>query len=385
MKIDLTGLVPGTLIQTGIGKVKIEGINVGDMIVTYKGESKMVTGVLKNPAQEKMIAMRVTGEHESLILAENHKVYAIKRERLTHRNGRLREDKEKIAEPEWICSKHIEKSDYLIEPIISPNTEPTYEINAGKAYLFGQYVGDGSFSERPVYGKRQNAITIEGDAGKPEIYMKIVEQCFNLTWSVSITFTNKNSIRATIRNNSFGDLALRLFGTGSHEKFIHTSVFSWSYEEKMSFLGGYVDSDGHFNRSFRGGGHTRITSVNENLMQLTKQLAWTVGLSCTIHRDIIGNTKGSFRSTIGYGYVLNISRSGSSLLQKYSEKIPNDWDFKVIKSGDNFFFTHEGTRYIAKKIRLVVYVQSPSKVVHNLEVAEDDSYIAGGNIVNSNI
>ena len=382
MNNDDKCLAPGTLILTENGQKKIEDIKVGEMIQTHRGELKMVTGVTEISAPENMIGIRVTGEHETLILTGAHDIYSIKRNSLTNKNGRLRENKKDFAVPDWMSSKHVETLDYLVEPIFIREYLPDYEIDERIAYLLGLYVGDGSFSEKQVFGKKQGSLTIESDVIRPGIYRKMTDNCLDLKWNFSFTFTQKNTFKFTIRNDSFGKLALRLFGTGSHDKFIHPSVFSWSKEQKMSFLGGYIDSDGHFNEAR---GHTRITSVNENLMQQTKHLAWSIEIGCTIQRDPIGNTAGGFRKEPGYGYVLNFSRYSSGLLQKHSKKISDNWNFNQVSAGDNFFFRQDGKLNIAKKVRSVEYVENQSKIGYNLKIAEDHPFIAGGNIVNNNI
>ena len=382
MKVEQQCLSPGTLILTENGQIKIEDINIGEMIQTHTGELKMVTGVIEFPVPEKLVGIRVTGEHETLILTKSHDIYTIKRDCLTNERGRLRENKKDLAVPDWKCSKHIETLDYLVEPIFIREYLPDYEIDERIAYLLGLYVGDGSFSEKKVFGKKQGSLTIESDVIRPGIYRKMTDNCLDLKWNFSFTFTQKNTFKFTIRNDSFGKLALRLFGTGSHDKFIHPSVFSWSKEQKMAFLGGYIDSDGHFNEAK---GHTRITSVNENLMQQTKHLAWSIEIGCTIQRDPIGNTAGGFRKEPGYGYVLNFSRYSSGLLQKHSKKISDNWNFNQVSAGDNFFFRHEGILYIAKKVRSAECIKSSSEIGYNLTVAEDEPFIAGGNIVRNQI
>lgn len=380
MNNEPKGLNPGTLVMTEKGQMKVEDIKVGEMVQTMTGELKMVTRINEIPAPDEMMAIRVTGEHETLILTDSHDIYCIKRSSLTHKNGRLRENKNDLAVPDWIFPKYLETLDYLVEPIFIREYVPDYDIDERVAYLLGLYVGDGAFSEKEVFGKKLSSLNIESDVNKPGIYRKMTDHCLDLKWNFSFTFTQKNTFKFTIRNDSFGKLALRLFGKGSHDKFIHTSVFSWSKKQKMAFLGGYIDSDGHFNDAK---GHTRITSVNENLMQQTKHLAWSIEIGCTIQRDPIGKTAGGFRKDPGFGYVLNFSRSASKYLQRFSEKINDKWNFNVVPSGANFFFTHEGIRYIAKKVQSVEYVKSPSKIVYSLKVVDDQSFIARGNIVHN--
>lgn len=371
--------VAGTMIQADRGAVPIEEIQVGDLVWTHRGRLRMVTQLFRNDPPEELIAVRATGDYKTSRPTPNHEYYAIRRDDILTEAGHVSHAKCRKIDPEWLCIEHLNEGDYLLELAGEPSAAPVdYPMDTATAYLLGVYVGDGSVYDANRYGKSVRSVSIECDAAHPAIYEKITRTCQQKQWNYSVTYTHSNTVRVTIRETKFGTLARQLFGDGSKEKFIASSVYNWTDEEKFAFLGGYLDADGTFD------GSGRITSVNENLMQQTKQLAWSAGLAVTLHRDPIGNTKGGFAGTSGFGYILSLSKPPMSQIAPYTAKVPTDYDFGVVQSGgDNFIKKIDGKRYIAKRIRHLERVPNFVQTVYNFAVDEDESYVADGNIVHN--
>lgn len=370
---------PGTMIKTEKGWRLIEKIKISDLVYTHTGELQMVTKLYLNDSPKTLLAIRVVGDYRILSLTKNHEVWTIKRSEVLT-TGKSDPEKKVNAKPMWACIEHAKVGDYLTEQVYDPKVDIDYNIDENLAYLFGLYVGDGSLSNENRYGKKISAISIECDINHDLIYRKIAKACFDLGYSSSYSHTTKNTLRAIIRNKEFGKLAKRLFGTGSHDKGIHSSVFSWPDNCKKAFLGGYLDSDGHFNKD-KGIG--RIASVNSSLIEDTKQLAWSAEINCTVHRDYIGNTNGSFSSNTEYAIILSFPKSSMSGFATYCQKVPNRYDFSSGQGGLNFFFKIDEKLYIAKRINKIDEIESEYKKIHNLEVAHDNSYIAEGIIVHN--
>lgn len=370
--------VAGTMIQTERGAVPIEEIRVGDMVYTHRGRLRMVTETFQNEPPDELIALRATEDYTTTRVTPNHEYYAIRRKDITTKSDRLSHAKRQKAQPKWMCVEHLKKGDYVLELTGEPEAGPIdYEIDEGTAYLLGLYIGDGSVYDANRYGKKVRSVSIECDAVHPAIHEKIVSICREKHWNFSVTFTNSNTVRVTIRESKFGTLARDLFGDGSKEKYIASSVYGWTDSEKFALLGGYLDADGHFN------GSGRITSVNENLMQQTKQLAWSAGLPVALHRDVIGNTKGGFAGTSDYGCVLSLGKAIMATLAPYTCKVPKEYKFGNPATSNNFIKEIDGKRYIAKRIRKVERVPNFVQTVYNFAVEEDESYVAEGNIVHN--
>ena len=367
---------PETLIKCEFGWKRIDQIKPGDYVYTHKNRLQIVKKIMSKEAPSFLISFKTIGDYNDLLLTEGHEVFAIKRESVLDGHD-ISNNKKRNIIPEWIKPENLERLDYLTEAVFISKIYPNYDVNVDIAYLMGLYLGDGSISEENRYGNRINAVSIECDAKHDSIYRRIATACFNLGWSVSFSYTTKNTLRATIRHEKFGTLVKKLFGNNSHTKSIHQSVFNWGDDCKKSFIGGYIDADGHYD-----GKSLRISTVSEDLSFFIKHLIWSVDIPATIQKDIISDTIGEFKSTTGFGYIIRISKFNISNLIGYCQKVPVD--FKCKHSGPrNFIFRYNDGKYIAKCINSVDRIDTPCDMVWNLEVAEDNSYVANNFIVHN--
>ena len=86
-------------------------------------------------------------------------------------------------------------------------------------------------------------------------------------------------------------------------------------------------------------------------------------------RDITGNT-------------ISISEANISDFSGYCQKVPSDFKSKY-SSQRNFIFNYNDVKYIAKQITLINKINTPCDMVWNIEVAEDNSYVANNYIVHN--
>jgi hypothetical protein len=168
----------------------------------------------------------------------------------------------------------------------------------------------------------------------------------------------RNADVANIYDQKLAESFEKLGGRGCRSKHISEEVFSWSVAEKLSLLGGLIDSDGCQDKN----GSIRIVGTNERLMMDARRLCLSLGIAATIS-SYISNSGYSENTEV---FQVALPGSASSRLSDYSEKVG-----AVSKSS--------GTAAVFLKDYVLFPVQSVERyedelTVFNLQVAEDESY-----------
>jgi Fe-S cluster assembly protein SufB len=147
------------------------------------------------------------------------------------------------------------------------------QTSADLMWLLGLWIGDGYTRNDEGYGTYRVEIAIP--ARDPELraeVARVVENLFGLgtstpdRWRVAIT--SKALIEWLEANG--------LYGT-SHTKRFPEWVFGLPRDQRLAFLGGYIDADGYVSPTSHGN-MVSITSVNRGLLADAEELARLVGL-----------------------------------------------------------------------------------------------------------
>lgn len=254
------------LVYTNQGYKNINEINVGDLVLTHKGNYKKVTNVIKKKANE-MMRLKISGCEEVLV-TPNHPYYARKKvEFNTHKDGKPYFGT-RLEDPEWINAEDL-TSEYRVGiPINSNAVIPkwdgvVYNTNSINGYkkgdtknelskylnteefwwLVGRYFGDGHLS------KKDSAIDVT--VGKQDIdgILKIKE---------TMTFLNIKPYereQRTAKHFCFYDKEfhtfLSQFGFGAKEKHINNTILDLPKNLIKAFCEGYISADGHWDYSLK--------------------------------------------------------------------------------------------------------------------------------------
>jgi len=381
---------PDTLILAKNGFKPICEVKEGELVLTHKGRFKKVTKLYKRYYEGKLIKISVFGGFKPLLCTPEHPILYFDgiNEKWTkaseikprYKGGRvgfgflstplLNED----TNLNW-----IKISDYLSIPYKIINENGIEYVFSGKKYatnckkvkniipltssvlrLFGYYVAEGSMRSRGInisFGMHEKE--------KVEDVAKTVKECFGVEAKVEA----KNDL--TVLNVYFNSVILKdffsnVFGKGARNKDVPDFILNLPAEKIKFFIEGWFKGDGSVRGKFLGTSSRKLA-----------EKAWIIfnmklGIPVSLRHYNNKNSTFGGREVYHLGLpdvntAIAIAGLNSEVEVKY-KKYKRKW-FKTL---DRLY----------KKIRRIEEVEF-SGYVYNLEVEEDNSYVANGIIVHN--
>ena len=356
--------VKGTLVLTENGYQPIENLQVGDRVLTHKGNWKPITAVMTSEKK----SMRIAGYgNTGLVCSEEHP-FLVKHCPNVWKND-IRQYRRSHNEMQWVKAKDIKKDMYWASKVdINPLPIPQMEKANNKAvvlpiderllWLAGRYVGDGWTRLTDTHAE---LVIICG--GNEVTYLKKKldawprkgDRCKNgeLSWSYRNVrtggqFTASNRGLVEWLRSNFGHTALR--------KTIPAWLYAASKSYKEAFMDGYLSADGWTN-----GNKIECSTVSKKLAYGIRTLAVTMGYSPTIYLQ-------SKVNNVIEGRIVNSH-------EIYTVK----WKTAVDKNHEQTF-TEDG--YLWTPIKKVEQTGRVEKF-YNISVQDDETYIAEGIVVHN--
>jgi hypothetical protein len=361
----------GTLVHTSEGHKPIETIVEKDLVYTHKGNLCPVTAQIKQKTNNLMtlqgwgtLPISVTKNHPFLILKRKH-VDARRIEFKTETKKRSSRASRIIkASSEWCAAEDIILNDYLGTPIDPCASEDV--VGTRKARLLGYYTGDGCAHYYRYKGERTPShVVLTLNSEQPEIIESIRKTAAYYIADDKIRLYESSegtkAVRLYLSSRDLIDWCIERGGQYSYTKRLDASVFTWSREEKLNFLGGYIDTDGCY---YARRGYTVLNTINHGLALDVRRLGLSAGIPISIN----------YTKTSSHGYEMFIPAAFSALLSEYSDKVQ---PFKIAMKPKLRGFSHEG--YWWTPVRKIEEIDlTEEQEVYNLSVENDESYLVEG-------
>lgn len=338
--------VAGTFITTRRGNIPIEEVKVGDVVLTHKGNWKKVLRIGSKDNQETreirgmgFLTTRTTDEHP---------YYCVRKRKVWDNPNRTY--RREFTELDWEKAENLQRGLHYTSQVLpkEENIEGDYNF----WWVVGRYIADGWLRNRCNRNNGKKADYVLICCGKHEKD----ELEANLKKSFKFTISEeRTSYRFQIADTKFARF-LEDFGRGAGNKEIPPKFYGLSIEQAKGFLDGYFSGDGWENAKYFG-----ATTISPKL---------TIGLSILIQRV--------------YGKVASTRLCKVPRTKVIEGRTVNQSNFYqvIYRKGDKGLHGHVRGTYGYKPIR---YNEPTGKreVVYNLEVAEDNSYVANGCIVHN--
>lgn len=346
--------VAGTLILTSTGLRPIEQVNVGDLVQTHQNRWRKVTRVYSQTAPT--VEVRGHG-HYGLVTTRNHPFYS---KRITKRypnrkkqNGkRVGVQRSLVENPYWPTAETMKGKLWA-----SPKTFPPSEIPCPSGaefsdaffYFIGRWLGDGSFNKGDVviscghhessdFELQLTAFPVRDSHGEIIAYRtRDVGATTQFIWGNA-------QLVEWIRDN---------FGEGCEGKHLPPWCLCMQESWRRKLLEGYLDADGSF------GARTRASSVSKPLAIGMRLVSVSLGKPASLHlcEGRVGQIEG--RSFVGQDQYQIAWRDKPKRETVF-------WD----------------SRHFFSPVQDVIDT-GREDVVFNLEVEEDESYVADGIVVHN--
>lgn len=338
-------------VETTEGAKNIRDIKIGDFVKTHKNRYRQVTKIYKNYYPEDKEILWIKTSNSTIKCTPDHPFL--------------------IKQKGWIKANEITKKDILLYPYNDQKDFVKFNCFAGRkgvkneykhyksieidedlARFFGLYLAEGcggNDSIRFTFNNNEKEyidfitkVCLEKFYRKPTIYKR---------WATCV----KLNIR------SFNKLFCEWFGKDATTKKIPHFIFNWNLKNKLHFILGYLQGDGHDSLGSLG-----FTTSSKMLCNDFIKLLDSCGLKCgKIH---FRNRKSKF-----------VNNKKESDTKSYSGRMLTDscqkmYDLLEAKPDYNKEFLQITIKSIENRKR-------PSnlkdKYVYNLEVKEDNSYVVG--------
>lgn len=380
----------GTLVRTVGGHRPIESIMVGDLVLTHRGRLRKVTAVIRSKT-DALAVIKGSGL-PAITSTTEHPYYILPRDTIRTCYGSANGNKRRhviAGETCSLCKKRVEFSpgfvaaedvrpgDYALHPVDQCGS--VFTVGVQVARLLGYYAGDG-FIVRQRTGRKKDGdyrdmgINITSNIHRQSHVDRVVSTILEVSTGEPKLYEHaeKNAVEIRLYDQELAATMDRYVGRYSAEKRLSEDVFAWHREEKLNFLGGYIDTDGSVDAS----GNIRITSINRGLILDAQRLAHSVGIpASTVFHGMPESTFGEPVRT----WAVYIPGSRATELSPFSERVKAcEHTEKKWSSSSSFFFNG----YWCSRV-ISVTVKETGADVYNLSVEEDESYIAEGYAVHN--
>ena len=344
----------GTLVLTKKGYIPIEDIKVGMEVLTYQGRWKKVL----ETGYKKAETIILKGNHYGLECTKTHPIYNTTEDSV----------KDLLNEKYWVPAKDMESKLWAVPnsfgslPVETPSTvktkkmKPFPEINEDLMYFIGRWLGDGwvrnsQRSDHPK-GQARSVIYLCDSFDKEnelcDIVSKLsenysVEKCATV---VKVKFTSQMLCSWIVEN----------FGKEAKNKQLPSWVLTLPISMRNALLNGILDSDAtEYSPNYH-----RVITVSKRLAHGIRLLGESLGMLTTIFFHEPNPTKIIEGRTVHQNpqYIVSLISPTQYRPKKFNEK--HSW-YRV-KSIEE---THQ------------------EKIVYNLCVEEDNSYVADGIVVHN--
>ncbi|MGB9304421.1 MAG: Fe-S cluster assembly protein SufB [Mycobacterium sp.] len=271
-------LAGDTLVWTANrGQVPIKEIEFGDRVFSYDEEAeRFVVAPVKASAQtDTRLTHEVKTTRRSIRATDNHPMLVLRDER---KEGRQRA---RFAR-RWITVGEIKAGDFIAVPRAVPNYGVAEELptvaglttpalsSTDLMWLLGLYVGDGNLHLSTKTYRVQLAIP-ETDVELRAEVTRVVKELFGLTC------IEADDYRIVVNSKALTEWVVALGFTGlSLTKRVPDWVYGLPVEQRLAFLGGWVDADGYVGPDRSGS--VLLTCANEPLLGQARELAELSGL-----------------------------------------------------------------------------------------------------------
>ena len=339
-----------TLIETIDGAKQIKNIQVGDLVKTHTNTYKKVLKTFKHNLKAGSKLLWLYTQHSILKVTPEHPFYVLK---------------DNI--PVWVKADQLSINDNLLYPITHIpstiqfnckdrwNTWGSLPVTKDMAKFLGLYLAEGCGGH--------DSIRLYFNNNEKELHQFVIDFCVN-TFKRKPTVYSKWATVIKLNIRSFSEVFINWFGKEATIKRIPTFVFEWDLINKINFINGYILGDGCVYPN-----SAVVVSASLNLIKDFIKLCNSCGLS---------TSSIDYRTTTqGFGTKNGPKKSYAVRLPTYSwNKLQ---DLLNNKQMDN---------YIVIPIKNILNKKQGglSKVdanVYNLEVEEDNSYIANSVITHN--
>lgn len=343
----------GTKILTDKGYINIENIQKGDMVLTHNNRFRKVLKIGHNENKQ-LYRLKAQGLFETFVTG-NHPYYVRTMSRKW--NNELRRGVRCWDKPEWKEVEQLTKNDFIGIPI-PQKEENTYDLDKEDCWLLGRYVADGHIRHNKRLNRKnsyQYGVVYSIGNTKIENFKAHLNK-----YHASIYPHSQSVYRAIISSQKMVEfIEQNGFGKGAINKDIPMFVLNLPKDLAEAFLNGYMTGDGSFSRDVY-----KATSISQNLiMKLQLLIAKVYKTSSNVYFSTRPDKH------IIEGRIVNQHNTYSISFHKEFRKQNNSY----VDTENNIIW------YPIREIeKLDVY-----DTVYNLEVEEDNSYVANNAIVHN--
>ena len=246
-------------------------------------------------------------------------------------------------------------------------------------WWLGLYMGDGfiRFDHTGRKGRVEIAIP-ESEAALRTEFQRITRQLFG------VEARNGDPYRLTIYSTALARyLQANGFSGNAHTKRVPSWVFSAPEDQRLAFLGGYVDADGYVRNNSKNH-DVVLTSANPALIEDMQALALTCGIrASSIHRFESKHPKDPKRRIVGYRLQLSgdFERLGCRSLRRL-ERFGTRKYHQDYSSAHNTTFRKHITEFVGFA-RIEAITPAGVEPVYDIEVEGPHNFVAEGIIVHN--
>lgn len=358
----------GTLVTMADGTRKpIEDVKIGDLVLTHKGNAKRVRQTHKRPYQGPLYHIK-PAIYPEITCTEEHPFWAANRETAQKKTdkGYHRWDPDATLVCDWTHAKCLEEDHLLFEPIIQEELTPDY-VSRAFARLFGYYLAEGyvSFGEdnRPL---RVTLTVNRTDPVLDEINALCAEFGTRNKPHISTRPNSEEALNIDISDAELATLCLEHGGRyGRHKRLSH-SAMRWHPKMQREMLGAYANGDGCGTAT----GALQLSTASPDLAWQLVSVLHRIGITPSI-QNVQHKAGTGFNDKNTHEWVVFIGKQWAQKLRDVCAKV------KPVE-----ILAHRNDRHIfgnqiATPIRSITSTVGET-LVYNLEVEDDESYVAGG-------
>lgn len=342
-------LTPGEKVITQRGLVKVEDVTLDDKLLNKNGKLVNIKNIqLRNKVDEYTYRIKPAGSYRTTNFTSEHPIW-------TGNRGFVKASE--LTTGDWLEIPNTCRSDYE-----NYNNHSHNEREKKLAYFYGLFTGDGFTN---ING---NSYDIYLSIGKDErdlaeFYDKLVLELFDRKCihihknkEQSRRFTHKDLVH-TLDNS---------VGISAYTKRVPEWIKRGTYETKLGFLQGFLDSDGSVFYD-RGKVRVNFTSVNLELLEDIQDLLFGLEIknSIVVHQNEVTSKQGihSLKS-----YRINISRNDN--LKLAEDPVYESRKIKLLKQSKSSGRSNTNVKFVNGSVWLKVekiVVSNYTGVVYNFE------------------